>query len=728
MSLLCQDWTPDPLFIFPRSGKRNLRFQLCWLNDFKWLVYSPSQDGAFCLYCKLFAPVAGIGPGHQPRGALVLTKFSKWSTAKEDFKCHESRDYHKSCVAFGCNLKNVASKTHESIDMQLDKQKKAEISENRHRLIPIIETVMLCGKQNWALRGTNDCGRLNLQEAPVHNDGGFRSLLRFRANGGDTCLTDHLQNSASNASYLSPMIQNEIIFACNDLILSKLVRKVNDAKCFSVLADETADVSGIEQFSLCVRYLDGDVGKIREDFLQFVPVYDVTGQGLAKVITESLSSFGIDLRYLRGQGYDGAAAMSGRFNGVQALIRESHPLATYVHCSAHSLNLAVSDACNMPDVRNCMGVLGTVHNFLNTPKRLIVLQQSVEKLMPCSEITRLKSLCPTRWIERHDSVLVFLDLLHPVIESLEIISEWSDRDSSAGATQLLLSIKQPDFLVTLHVVAKVFSYNLPLCRQLQTCNIDLAKAMELAKCVTDVIKQMRENASVEFTAIFSVVTKLCADLEVDLVKPRITKRQTKRCNVQAESAEDYFRIAIFVPFLDSFLVQLHDRLLAHSDLLSGFMCLLPQRSKRPGELSTISHRPEAKELAEFCSLVDCYAVDLSCSKQAAIGELELWYRMIQALDQPPKTALDAYLLCDGNILPSIKHLLRILATLPVTTCTSERSFSTLRRIKTYLRNTIGNNRLNGLALMNIHREFTLCPNEILDELAKKPRRLPFALK
>lgn len=133
-------------------------------------------------------------------------------------------------------------------------------------------------------------------------------------------------------------------------------------------------------------------------------------------------------------------------------------------------------------------------------------------------------------------------------------------------------------------------------------------------------------------------------------------------------------------------------------------------------------------MTEFCSLVDCYAVDLSCSKQAAIGELELWYRMIQALDQPPKTALDAYLLCDGNILPSIKHLLRILATLPVTTCTSERSFSTLRRIKTYLRNTIGKNRLNGLALMNIHREFTLCPNEILDELAKKPRRLPFALK
>ena len=56
---------------------------------------------------------------------------------------------------------------------------------------------------------------------------------------------------------------------------------------------------------------------------------------------DSLSGFGIDLTYLRGQGYDDAAAMSGRFNGVQAFIKEQHPLAVYVHCSAHSLNLAV---------------------------------------------------------------------------------------------------------------------------------------------------------------------------------------------------------------------------------------------------------------------------------------------------------------------------------------------------------------------------------------------------
>ena len=74
----------------------------------------------------------------------------------------------------------------------------------------------------------------------MNNDGNFRALLRYRAKGGDQSLTDHLLSSAHNATYLSPTIQNEIIDACNDLISGELVRKVNAARCFSVLADKTA--------------------------------------------------------------------------------------------------------------------------------------------------------------------------------------------------------------------------------------------------------------------------------------------------------------------------------------------------------------------------------------------------------------------------------------------------------------------------------------------------------
>jgi len=101
-----------------------------------------------------------------------------------------------------------------------------------------------------------------------------------------------------------PTIQNEVINACNDFILADVVKKVNAARCFSVLADETEYISGTEQFAMCARYMDCDAGVVREDFLQFVPVFDVTGQSLASVINDSLIKFGVDVPYLCGQGYD----------------------------------------------------------------------------------------------------------------------------------------------------------------------------------------------------------------------------------------------------------------------------------------------------------------------------------------------------------------------------------------------------------------------------------------
>lgn len=53
-----------------------------------------------------------------------------------------------------------------------------------------------------------------------------------------------------------------------------------------------------------------------------------------------------------------------------------------------------------------------------------------------------------------------------------------------------------------------------------------------------------------------------------------------------------------------------------------------------------------------------------------------------------------------------------MATLPVTTCESERSFSMLKLIKTPLRSTVGQERLNGLAILIIHRSESLDPMEV----------------
>ncbi|GBN52750.1 hypothetical protein AVEN_212092-1 [Araneus ventricosus] len=113
-----------------------------------------------------------------------------------------------------------------------------------------------------------------------------------------------------------------------------------------VLVDSTTDISVTEKVSLCVRYVtQGDRSfSLREVILEFFSIKTATGRNLGNHILKALSSLGVNCSNLCGQGYDGASSMSGCFNGVQAVIKETNPAALYVHCSSHSLNLA-PDAC-----------------------------------------------------------------------------------------------------------------------------------------------------------------------------------------------------------------------------------------------------------------------------------------------------------------------------------------------------------------------------------------------
>jgi len=76
-------------------------------------------------------------------------------------------------------------------------------------------------------------------------------------------------------------------------------------------------------------------------------------------------------------------------------------------------------------------------------------------------------LCPTRWVERHEAILVFLELFDSIIDSLETISTWIDRETSSKASSILFSLKQGETLLSIHILAKVFSLSMPLSRQLQ---------------------------------------------------------------------------------------------------------------------------------------------------------------------------------------------------------------------------------------------------------------------
>lgn len=106
-------------------------------------------------------------------------------------------------------------------------------------------------------------------------------------------------------------------------------------------------------------------------------------------------------------------------------------------------------------------------------------------------------------------------------------------------------------------------------------------------------------------------------------------------------------------------------------------------------------------------------------------EYQLWTKKWEEIsdDLNKLNAIKTLEKCDKQFFPLIYNLLKILATLPVSTASAERSFSTLKRLKTHLRNTIGQERLTGLTLLNIYRDIIVDPLLIVNKLTQHRKRL-----
>ncbi|VDI00342.1 Hypothetical predicted protein [Mytilus galloprovincialis] len=214
----------------------------------------------------------------------------------------------------------------------------------------------MLGQRNIALSG-------NWEKIAHQEDGNFQFFINWKSNF-DTVLKDHLKTAHMSMTCLSPQIQNELIQSCELEIRERIVQKCKPSGFYSIMADETMNVSVTEQLSLCIRYVDSDTCEVREDYLGFVEPKEVDAEHIANAIVNNPEKWG-SLQKLRGQEYDGASVMSGHVSGVQQRIREQCPDAPFVHCKSHNRNLVVTQSCkDVRQIRPLMSSVGQMTWFL----------------------------------------------------------------------------------------------------------------------------------------------------------------------------------------------------------------------------------------------------------------------------------------------------------------------------------------------------------------------------
>ncbi len=227
-----------------------------------------------------------------------------------------------------------------SINAQLSSVLATAQEEARSNLQKILSSVKYLAQQGLALRGHGN------------EEGNFHYLLLLKAED-DPALGHWLKR---NHSYTSPVIQNEMLSLMSNTIIRNIAEEILALPVvqYSVIIDGIQDVSGTEQESICLRYVDSDL-EPREEFIGLYETSSTTGEQISKIVSDVLLRLNLPLSGLRGQTYDGAANMSGHLSGVQAHIRKEQPLAIYVHCGPHCVNLVTQAACSTtPIVRDAL--------------------------------------------------------------------------------------------------------------------------------------------------------------------------------------------------------------------------------------------------------------------------------------------------------------------------------------------------------------------------------------
>ncbi|CAF3953514.1 unnamed protein product [Rotaria sp. Silwood1] len=201
----------------------------------------------------------------------------------------------------------------------------------------------------------------------------------------------------------------------------------------------------------------------------------------------------ISLTIIRGQGFDSASTMSGHLFSVTARIKNLNSKAYYVHCNAHSLDLALQDLTReSPPMTSTLDITNEIVNFMKkSPKCLHLL----DKLTESNYCPNLKLLCPTRWMVRASS----MDSLVVNYDFVKISLDEISAEVFCATEEVSCSLQRID-----------------ICLQDVLCAIkSLTKYLERIKCV-DYFKRFYES-----------ILKEAESLTDEPVLPRIRKPPSK---------------------------------------------------------------------------------------------------------------------------------------------------------------------------------------------------------
>uniref|UniRef100_UPI00359004C9 zinc finger MYM-type protein 1-like n=1 Tax=Myxine glutinosa TaxID=7769 RepID=UPI00359004C9 len=628
-------------------------------------------------------------------------------------KTHENNpDHTKHMVTWNeLELRLKKGKSIDQVEMSLIEASQKRWREVLNRLVAIIQSL---AERNLALRGTVDT-------LYSQNNGNFLKEVELLARF-DPVMRQHVSQVESgmnsHATYLGKTIQNELITCISDKMMERMVAEIKLSKYYVIILDCTPDLSHLEQMSVVIRTVKlEETPEIKEHFLGFLVAPESTGLGLSDLILSSLEELNIPFSDCRGQSYDNGGNMKGKNKGVQARLLVKNPRALYVPCGARTLNLVVADAAkNSIDATSFFGNVHKIYTlFSAAPQRWAILKRHVT-------IT-VKSWSETRWESRVNSIIPLRYQASGLRDALlEVREKATDAITKIEAQSLAEEVGSFRFQICTVVWHDVLSKINTVSKLLQSSTMQLDVAVNLLESTKSHLLSYRNDG---FAAAQASAKDACEEMHVETVLKEKRLRSTKThfaYEAPDEPVSDALKrldTTFFNVVVDSAIASLDD----------GFETLGQVKSK----FGVLQNFPtlDDEALEKQCEELEN---TLRSGEEADIDGRELAME-IRNLPQLPTNMITAFDLLDfvhkkelTELYPNLWISLRIACTLPVTVESAERSFSKLKLMKTYLRSSMAQDRLTGLAIISINHEVgrQVSYDDVIHDFAsRKSRRQRF---
>ena len=682
---------PRPMPVLKlKTGNRT--FQKDWYTKKDWLCGSVLRNSLFCWPCLLFRP--GVSQSWTERGYGNLRnnlpdggKHEKSKSQMEAYKMWKTFD-----VSEGIDLM-LSRARRDEIERHND-----EVRQNRGMLRTLSEAVLYLSKQELLFRGHDE-------SSSSLNRGNYRELLECFSKF-DTIFERRLHGKIAESERgnigvftgVSSDTQNDLIECIDSVIQDHIDEEVQKCNFLSVQVGETTDVSTKEQLSVIIRL---DKNDDVERFLKFYNVSsDRTAPAISAIIKDILSNYGDSIHHkLIMQTYGGASVMSGHISGVQTLVREDYPFAYFFHCAAHRLNLVLcQSASSIPLVRVFFANVAAFSSFSSSsPRRKDLLHSNGIDIPKPGE---------TRWYYRsctisvlHDKYKALLDLLDRIIEHPQ---GWDDA-SISQASGLYHFMNSFLFCFLIHVFNRILEQSSLLYMVLQNRNTDFSYGVQKIATFANFLCDLRTDRA--YDDFFQSTVSLIG---------RPSSNADRRHNYRSL----YFQV------IDNIKCMLSERF-ADCDSFAFLDLVYPYIFKqwRKGVPSDMLQSLKSKYGPLF-------------NIQSLESQLLFIYNDPDFHKDSPLEILHYIYKCGlETSAPEAVRLLKLNSVISISSASVERSFSCLKRVKTYLRNRMGQDRLGSLCRISLHKDVlkevenkNVLHDSIVQKFVEKPRRLNFLFK